>query len=131
MRTSVAELSKFFVALLNDGEYEGVRILDKQSVDEMLRFQYTDSNKPDNVNLSETNSGIFWATKFNVTRIGHGGSDPGVKTEMLADLSKDVGVILFTNTSLTDKQMRSYVAVIDALWKYAVTLKDESAAQRQ
>ena len=52
VRTSVADLSKFFIALLNEGEYEGTRILEKQSVEEMLRFQYTDSNKPDNVNLA-------------------------------------------------------------------------------
>ena len=60
VRTSVSDLSKFFIALLNDGVYEGTRILDKRSVDEMLRFQYTDSNKPDNVSLEENNSGLFW-----------------------------------------------------------------------
>jgi CubicO group peptidase (beta-lactamase class C family) len=41
VRTSVSDLSKFFIALLNDGVYEGTRILDKRSVEEMLRFQYT------------------------------------------------------------------------------------------
>ena len=51
VRTSVFDLSKFFIALLNDGEYEGTRILEKKSVDEMIRFQYTEANKPDNVNL--------------------------------------------------------------------------------
>ncbi len=125
VRTSVADLSKFFIALLNDGVFEGTRILEKRSVDEMLRFQYTDSNKPDNVNLEgedSKNSGIFWATKFDVTRIGHGGSDPGLKTEMLSNLSKDVGVILFTNTSPTE--MRPYSAVFLELWKRAEALKN-------
>jgi len=56
VRTSVSDLSKLFVALLNDGVYEGTRILDKLSVDEMLRFHYTDSNKPVNVSLQEVNS---------------------------------------------------------------------------
>src|SRR4030095_11543930 len=83
VRTSVSDLSKFFIALLNDGVYEGTRILDKRWVEEMLRFQFTDSNKPDNVNLQEINSGLFWATKFNVTRMGHNGTDPGVRTYML------------------------------------------------
>jgi CubicO group peptidase (beta-lactamase class C family) len=122
VRTSVADLSKFFIALLNEGEYEGARILERQSVQEMLRFQYTDSNRPDNVVLKEKNSGIFWSTKFDVTRIGHGGSDPGLKTEMLADLSKEFGVILFTNTSLCDHEGRGYVAIINDLWKHAETL---------
>src|SRR5688572_14412432 len=74
------------------------RILEKRSVDEMLRFQFTPSSKPGNIDLKEENAGLFWSTKFNVTRVGHGGSDPGIKTEMLANLSKDVGVIVFTNT---------------------------------
>ena len=123
VRTSVADLSKFFIALLNEGEYEGTRILQKRTVDEMLRFEYTAANKPENVDLKEKNSGIFWQSKFNVTRMGHGGSDPGLKTEMLTDLSKDIGVILFTNTSLDDQGMRSYSAIFEALWKQAEAMK--------
>ena len=125
VRTSVSDLSKFFIALLNDGVYEGTRILDKRSVEEMLRFQYTDSNKPVNVSLQEANSGLFWRTKFNVTRIGHGGSDPGLQTEMLSNLSKDVGVILFTNTSLSGEEMRHYVAIFLEIWKHAEALKEK------
>lgn len=127
VRTSVADLSRFFIALLNDGEYEGARVLEKKSAEEMLRFQYTESNKPDNVNLrgeDSVNSGIFWATKFDVTRIGHNGSDPGVRTLMLSDLSKNVGVILFANTSLSDQEMRHYFAVFLELWKHAEALKE-------
>lgn len=126
VRTSVNDLSKFFIALLNQGQFEGVRILEEQYVAEMLRFQYTSANKPDNVNLNgvdSVNSGIFWATKFDVTRIGHNGSDPGVMTMMMSDLDKEVGVILFVNTSLSEQDSAHYGAIFDALWKHAVTLK--------
>jgi hypothetical protein len=75
-------------------------------------------------NEDSVNSGIFWATKFDVTRIGHNGSGSGVRTMMLSDLPKEVGVILFTNTSLCDEEMQPYSAVFDELWKYAVTLTD-------
>ena len=125
VRTSVSELSRFFIALLNEGEYKGARILKTQSVEEMLRFQFTAANKPENITLDELNSGIFWATKRNVTKIGHSGSDPGVKTEMLSDLSKEVGVILFTNTSLSEKDMfKYYFPIFDELYKYGVKLRD-------
>ncbi|WP_369978118.1 serine hydrolase domain-containing protein [Xanthomonas bundabergensis] len=130
VRTSVADLSRFFLALLNDGAYDGARILQRRSVREMLRFQYTAANKPDNVALDEKNSGIFWSTKFDVTRIGHGGSDPGVKTEMLSDLDKRIGVIVFTNTSLGDEQMSVYTAIIEALWARALTLEHERTQRR-
>ena len=123
LRTSVSDLSRLFVALLNDGVYEGVRILDARSVGEMLRFHYTEANKPENVSLDEKNSGIFWQTKFNVTRMGHGGSDPGLNTEMLSSLSRDVGVILFANTSTSGEEARSYVNIFQALWKHAEAMK--------
>jgi len=125
VRTSVSDLSKFFIALLNDGVYEGTRILDKRWVEEMLRFQYTDSNKPVNVSLQEINSGLFWATKSDVTRIGHNGSDPGLRILMLANLSKDVGVIVFTNTSLSGVEERHPIDIFLELWKRAEALKKE------
>jgi CubicO group peptidase (beta-lactamase class C family) len=133
IRTSVSDLSKFFIALLNDGAYERTRILDKRWVDEMLRFQYTDSNKPANVNLKEDNSGLFWATKdrLNVIRVGHGGADPGVKTDMLASLEKDVGVIVFMNTSLSGQDAKHWAAISTELWKHAEALKNERQRVRR
>ena len=123
VRTSVSDLSKFFIALLNDGVYEGTRIVDKRWVEEMLRFQYTESNKPGNISLEEINSGLFWATKMNVTRIGHNGSDPGVRTWMLSNLSKDVGVILFTNTSMPDEEIGPFINIFRELFKHGEALK--------
>jgi len=104
VRTSVTDLSKFFVALLNEGQYNETRILKKETAKEMLRFQFTASNKPENINLKEPNknSGIFWATKRDVTIMGHGGSDFGVNTDMFCDLSKEVGIIILCNTGEAD-----------------------------
>lgn len=127
VRTSVADLSRFFIALLDGGQYEGARILGASSTEEMLRFQYTEAHKPDNVLLNEKNSGIFWSTKFDVTYIGHGGSDPGISTEMLSTLDKDMAVILMVNTSLSGKEAAVYNALLDDLWKHAATLKQQAA----
>jgi CubicO group peptidase (beta-lactamase class C family) len=128
VRTSVSDLSKFFVALLNGGEYGGTRILDERWAAEMLRFQYSESNKPANVTLQEVNSGLFWATRFNVTRVGHNGSDPGVRTFMLSNLSKDIGVILFTNTSLSDEETRHHFDIFLEIWKHAEAMKNGMGA---
>jgi len=120
VRTSVSSLTKFFISLIDGGKFNGVSILTEKSVKEMLRFQYTRSNKPENINLEEPNknAGIFWSTKRDVTRIGHGGSDLGLRTEMFCDLKKEVGVILFINTE------RSTKVIYDELWKYGQTLRD-------
>lgn len=123
VRTSVSDLSRFFGALLNGGEHAGTRILDASSTAEMLRFQYTEANKPGNVVLGEKNSGIFWSTKFDVTYIGHSGSDPGVRADMLSTLDKNVAVVLMVNTSVSDKDAAVYTALLDDLWTYAESLR--------
>ena len=123
IRSTVSDLSTFFIALLNEGESQGVRLLEKASVAEMTRLQFDASNKPDNLNLSESNWGIFWKTKFNTTLIGNGGSDPGIKTEMLANHDKDLAVIVFFNTGLSGKDQRAYGSLFKALWAHGEALK--------
>ncbi len=126
VRTSVADLSKFFLALLGGGAHEGVRILDKAGTAEMLRFQFTDANRPVNFPATEGNSGLFWRTKFNGKLMGFGGNDPGIQTEMLSDLSGKVGLVLFMNTSLSGADQQASTAIFKALWKHAETLGDGS-----
>lgn len=123
VRTSVADLSRLFAALLDEGAYEGVRILDAPVAKEMLRFHHSEANKPDNVDLKEKNVGIFWQSKYNVTRMGHGGSDPGISTDMLSSLSRDVGVVVFSNTSLSGEQTKHYGNIFNAIWQRAEELK--------
>ncbi|MDP1825716.1 MAG: serine hydrolase domain-containing protein [Archangium sp.] len=131
LRTSVEDLSRFFIALLDGGASQGVRILDKESVDEMLRFQFSPANKPDNVKLSgegSLNSGIFWATKESLARIGHNGADPGLVTMMLSDVDKQIGVILFVNTAATRQEDgEASAAIFEDLWQLALELKGARA----
>lgn len=128
VRTSVQELSHFFISLLNDGKYQKTKILKKETVDEMLRFEYTETNKPVNVNISKINQGIFWSTKLGATRIGHNGSDPGVRTFMLSDLNKEIAVIVFFNTSLTEEDEGKFFDIYEGLYKYGKELKMKQTA---
>lgn len=121
VRTSVSDLSRFFVALLNEGKYEETRILKKETAMEMLRLQFTALNKPENINLEEPNknSGIFWSTKRDVTLIGHGGSDYGVSADMFCDLKKEVGIIVISNTGEADTY-----DIFNELWKYGKLIRN-------
>ena len=121
VRSNVLALAKYFACLLNEGEYKDLRILSKASVREMQTFQFTVTNKPANVNLAKLNSGIFWSTKLGATRVGHNGSDPGVRVLMLSDLSKQIGVVLFINTTLSDEGIP--FEIYEELYKYGVELK--------
>lgn len=118
VRTSVADLSRFFLALLQRGEHDGARILDRATADEMLRFRFDSLHPLVNERWEQKNSGIFWATKYNGSRMGHGGADPGVQADMLSDRTREVGVVLIANTSGSERVARAYNAVFDALWMY-------------
>ncbi|MCD9856731.1 beta-lactamase family protein [Epilithonimonas sp. JDS] len=125
VRTSVEELSRFFITLLNDGKYNNTRLLKKELAEEMLRFHFTKSNKPDNVKPDKLNSGIFWATKMGGTRIGHNGSDPGVRTFMLSDLNKEVAVIVSFNTLLGEADEDKFFDIYEDLYKYGFELRSK------
>jgi CubicO group peptidase (beta-lactamase class C family) len=129
VRTSVADLSRFFVALLNGGEYQGTRILDARLAAEMVRFQFTDANRPQNFPAADGNSGLFWRTKYNGARVGHGGNDPGIKADMLADPALETGVVLLVNTStsLSGPEQRLYSDIFEALWKKAESARAGTA----
>lgn len=127
LRTTVADLSRFFVALLNKGSLGDARILKPDSATQIVSFQFNDANRPENFPADAGNSGLFWRTKFNGTRVGHGGSDPGIHTEMLCDLSHDVGVVMLINTSLGGEEQVAISNIFDALWKYAEALKSAKA----
>lgn len=125
VRTSVADLSKFFAAMLNGGEYRGTRILDARAAAEMTHLQYTATNHPENLPPSEGNSGLFWRTKYGGARVGHGGNDPGVKADMLADHSGNTGVVVLinTSTSFAGAEQQAYFALFEVLWKYAESVR--------
>ena len=121
VRTSVSDLSKFFICLLNDGELEGKRILNKESVREMKRPQFNETTKPDSIDLTKENEGLFWSIE-NSTRVGHSGGDPGVMTNMEYDISKNLGVILFLNT-MPKEADKAFASFDNELWDFALKLK--------
>jgi CubicO group peptidase (beta-lactamase class C family) len=129
LRTTVSDLSRFFVALLNKGSLGDARILKPESATQIVSFQFNDANRPENFPADAGNSGLFWRTKFNGTRVGHGGSDPGIHTEMLCDLSHDVGVVMLINTSLGGEEQVAISNIFNALWKHAETLKSAKAPE--
>jgi len=57
------------------------------------------------------------------TRIGHNGSDPGVRTFMLSDLNKEIAVIVFFNTSLDEADEGQFFNIYEDLYKYGLELR--------
>ena len=71
MFTSLNDLSHFFIAHMNNGIYNGVRILNKSTVDEMHTIQHPEID----LFLWNLNYGLGWmfANEFICKTEGHGG----------------------------------------------------------
>jgi CubicO group peptidase (beta-lactamase class C family) len=89
LRTSVNQLARFLLAYANNGSLGGTQILATDTVRLMLTPQA--ATTPDR--------GLCWATaqKREQRYWGHGGADPGIRTNMSFRPSDGVGVIVFVN----------------------------------
>lgn len=121
LRTSVDELSKFLVCVLNDGTYKGTAILKKKSAAEFRRPHFSPANQPANMDLSKKNYGIFTPVWVRERRLGNSGGDKGVINKMFYDPQRKIGVILFANTSLDKEGTRQFDLIFEELWNYAAT----------
>jgi CubicO group peptidase (beta-lactamase class C family) len=94
LRTSVMDLSHFFIAHMNQGVYNGTRILKAETVEEMHKIQ-PPGNKYNNFYY-----GLAWMIeeKIGSTFSGHSGYIPGVRTYMFMRQSDNTGAIYFFNS---------------------------------
>ena len=99
LRTSVRQLSRYVRSYLLGGALSGGassknRIPEEGTVEQLFR-EHTD--------LSDSRiQGLTWYTAFRVREDaawGHGGSDPGVNTDMQLLRSEGIAAIVFTNTN--------------------------------
>ena len=96
--TTVSDLSHFFIAHMNGGVYNEVRILEEETVEEMHCIQPTGNYDP----YTDFYFGLAWTiginpSGFNVNITGHGGGIHGVHTWMYYIPSENIGVVYFTN----------------------------------
>jgi CubicO group peptidase (beta-lactamase class C family) len=87
LRTSVSELSRFLMAIINGGSYEDARILKKTTLKKMLKLQLN----------GDQEQGLCWHLIPFESLWGHSGGDPGVATYMFFSPSTKIGVIAFQN----------------------------------
>ena len=106
LRTTSNNLAKFMSVFINDGIYDGIRILEPETVDLIKTIHYPSIN---------SNQGLIWYFK-NVnerTLFGHNGGDIGSLTEMFISFSDNLGVILLSNSNNYDALIQIENAVFD------------------
>ena len=106
LRTTSNNLAKFMSAYINYGVYNGIRILDSETIDLVKTIHYPSVN---------SNQGLIWYYKNQNTGalFGHNGGDIGSLTEMFISFSNNLGVVLLTNTSNYDALIQIENAVFN------------------
>jgi len=94
--TTVQDLSHFFIAHMNGGLYNGIRILKEETINEMHQVQ------PPGNDWRGYSFGLAWlfqedAWFFDFTLSGHNGGAWGVSAIMWFIPSENIGVIYFSN----------------------------------
>jgi len=92
--TNVLDLSNYLIAYMNDGEYNGARILEEETVKLMETLQYPDSYD------GKVRYGLgwyFWNESDGKIYGGHAGTYPGSWASMTMCLSDKTGAIHFEN----------------------------------
>lgn len=85
MRSSIKEFSHFAMAYLNGGTYNGKKILQATTINEMLRLH-----------VPEAGLGLIWRD-FGNGYMGHTGGLVGVSSSLSIDKANRLGLLIFTN----------------------------------
>ena len=90
LRTTAPQIARHLGMMMNGGTWNGARVLERETVREILRSQ-----NPDTV---EGQGLIWYRTRSGGRRlIGHDGGDRGVATVAFYDRDEDVGVVVLAN----------------------------------
>ena len=108
LRTTSNNLAKFMSAYINGGVYNGVRILDSETIDLIKTIHYPNEN---------SQQGLIWYYKSSNQRtlFGHNGGDLGSLTEMFLSLSDNLGVVLLSNST----NYNALIEIENAVLSYA------------
>ena len=106
LRTTSNNLAKFMAAYINGGIYNGVRILNSDTIELIKTIHYPSAN---------SSQGLIWYYKYSDGRnlFGHNGGDAGSSTEMFVSLSNNLGIALLTNSSNYTAMIEIENAVLD------------------
>ena len=113
IRTNVQDLSHFLIAHMNNGEYNEVQILDKETVELIHTVQYPN------------NSGLYGLGWFKLSIAGesydlHPGGTYGFSSFMISRNSDNVGVICFFNQCTTPYMKSNLVLSIEVKISYLI-----------
>jgi len=114
LRTSVTDLSKFIITMINEGRHNDVHILEPRTVQSIFTPQFSQGSVLSKVKERDSHKqAITWNVikrKSGDTIIGHNGGDPGIRTYTYFDPKTSRGMVLFLNTASRDEGINKAVS---------------------
>jgi CubicO group peptidase (beta-lactamase class C family) len=110
LRTSALHLARWLGAFMNFGMFDGVRVLERGTVETIRRNQLK--------GIVGWHQGLIWYGQRSRGRwvFGHTGGDYGVSTRMFFLPRRDVGVVSLTNAYLDGRRWRAFSDIEDRLF---------------
>ena len=103
--SSIEDLSHFFIAHMNNGTYNGVRILENSSIKLMHTIQYPNKGYPELFITWPTNwyYGLGWMfmNESGTMLQGHGGDSFGFQARMFYNETDKTGIIFLLNRAMS------------------------------
>ena len=92
LRTTSNNLAKFMITFMNNGMYNGIEILNPETIEIMKTIHYPNA---------ASDQGLIWYYRYfnDGTVFGHSGGDLGSATDMFISFSNNVGVVILSNSS--------------------------------
>ncbi len=92
LRTTSNNLAKFMITFMNNGMYNGIEILNPETIELMKTVHYPNA---------ASDQGLIWYYRYfnEETVFGHSGGDLGSATDMFISFSNDIGVVILSNSS--------------------------------
>ncbi len=89
LRSTITDLAKLAIAYMHGGEYRGKRILEAETVNEILKPQ---------TSLDESQGLVWFSDELKGRTVwGHNGSDIGASAAIWLDPESDTGVVVLSN----------------------------------
>lgn len=109
--SSANDMSNFLLAVLNQGNIDGIQVLDAQAIELMLTPQ------SENMGSASLHYGLFW--NIDDHYLTHFGADLGVLSNMIADIEKKIGLVTLATAPLYDpRNPQAMEAIKKAVWRY-------------
>jgi len=92
LRTTSNNLAKFMITFMNNGMYNGIEILNPETIELMKTVHYPNA---------ASDQGLIWYYRYlnEGTVFGHSGGDLGSATDMFISFSNNLGVVILSNSS--------------------------------